>query len=360
MQKEEAPEHEKYYRLMNPDWVHYGMQWKLGMNEDPLPLETRRQAGPGGLSFCRFQHLFSWRLPLPDNDLLDDYWLGEVEVPPDTEHWTNGVLHKAPRLVLLKATRLAELDPGLYDELVMLGMRHKMLTLQNVRRKNAKLCEEWVRRSGSIRMVPWGLQTPDLVESGVRGRHDIKEVREDLRTQEVWDLLPDDELRWVPHDMQRRNRCMSAVREDARMFRWVNPALQNEKMCALAASNPRFRWLKWVRPDLQNAEMCLRSVLHDPSTMEHVRSDLLTWKLKSTGVARILNLDRSVVQQRLQQGDELCCTVLEQLLGRRKIDVHTPHGKAIVDLWRDCPDPDDEEEEDVDDEVDEEEEEDED
>lgn len=66
----------KFYKITNKEEIHNGLQYKTGLNIDPLPFSTEKPCSPGGIYFAREYIL----------EFLEPYaWIREVTIPPTAE-----------------------------------------------------------------------------------------------------------------------------------------------------------------------------------------------------------------------------------------------------------------------------------
>ena len=93
------------YRMLNPDMKHYGFQWRVGVNVDPLPWNPKGSCLSGGLYFTTREQLPRYSLhPHGDN------FIGRITVDDDEEVWQDGDKWKAHRVVLSDVVAVHDLD----------------------------------------------------------------------------------------------------------------------------------------------------------------------------------------------------------------------------------------------------------
>lgn len=68
-----------YVKFLNEEEVHYGLNYKYGLNADPLPWNPTGECEPGGLYFSDAETCLEHLNP------GEHFWVREVEVPDDAE-----------------------------------------------------------------------------------------------------------------------------------------------------------------------------------------------------------------------------------------------------------------------------------
>lgn len=101
----------QFFRVMYPDMLHRGFQWRLGENTDMLPFMPQGRCHPGGLYFTTFDKLMDFFVVRNGTVKLLDHWLAEVTVAPDEPVWCEQhVVWKAHRVTVSSLTRIGDLD----------------------------------------------------------------------------------------------------------------------------------------------------------------------------------------------------------------------------------------------------------
>lgn len=87
----------KYFKVMNQAEYHHELQYKTGLNIDPIPFNPHGKCNPGGIYFCEAKHVFRF---------LDyagtDGWIREVTIPDDAQIYHEVYKVKADRVILGK------------------------------------------------------------------------------------------------------------------------------------------------------------------------------------------------------------------------------------------------------------------
>jgi hypothetical protein len=92
----------KYYKILNEDECHNGLQYKTGLNVDILPFYPHGDCEPGGIYFAREDIL---------NFLSYGPWIREVTIPPRVRVYKNPgypVKWKAKRVILGRRRRITD------------------------------------------------------------------------------------------------------------------------------------------------------------------------------------------------------------------------------------------------------------
>jgi len=91
----------KFYKILNEEEKHYGMQYKDGLNVDVLPFNPSGSCEPGGIYFTDVEHILEFC----------DYgpWVREVTLPDGEEVYKDpdGNKYKAHRVILGKRRKWA-------------------------------------------------------------------------------------------------------------------------------------------------------------------------------------------------------------------------------------------------------------
>lgn len=99
----------QFFRIMNPDLVHHGFQWRLGENVDSQLFMPTGTCKKGGLYFTTFRRLMDFFV-ISTVKLLD-HWLAEVWVAPDEPVWSEeDKKWKAHKVTVMSLTRIGDLD----------------------------------------------------------------------------------------------------------------------------------------------------------------------------------------------------------------------------------------------------------
>jgi len=94
----------KFYKILNEDECHHGMQYKTGLNTDVLPFNPRGDCEDGGIYFARKDILAF---------LCYGPWVREVTIPDGEEVYSNpGSLKKwkAHRVILGERKRWSDIE----------------------------------------------------------------------------------------------------------------------------------------------------------------------------------------------------------------------------------------------------------
>ena len=70
----------KYYKILNEEECHNGLQYKTGLNVDPLPFNPSGDCKPGGIYFAR-EDILAF--------LNHGSWIREVIIPEDAQVYEN-------------------------------------------------------------------------------------------------------------------------------------------------------------------------------------------------------------------------------------------------------------------------------
>jgi len=94
----------KFYKILNEDECHHGMQYKTGLNTDILPFNPKGDCEKGGIYFAR-EDIFSFLGYGP--------WVREVSLPKDEEVYENPdspKKWKAHRVILGERKRWSDIE----------------------------------------------------------------------------------------------------------------------------------------------------------------------------------------------------------------------------------------------------------
>lgn len=103
-----------YYKILNEEECHHGLQYQTGLNIDPLPFHPYGDCEPGGIYFASEDILFFFGY---------GPWIREVTLTEDTKYYCNPgtpVKWKADRIVLGERRLIT---PEIIHELVDEGAR---------------------------------------------------------------------------------------------------------------------------------------------------------------------------------------------------------------------------------------------
>jgi len=103
----------KFYKILNEEEKHYGMQYKDGLNTDVLTFNPSGSCEPGGIYFTDAEHVFEFCSYGP--------WVREVTLPDGEEIYKDpgGNKYKAHRVILGKRRRWA--TKTMLDKLIKEG-----------------------------------------------------------------------------------------------------------------------------------------------------------------------------------------------------------------------------------------------
>ena len=229
--------------------VHFGFQFKDGLNTDPVPFQTANECSPGGFYFFEECEAQRWL------DVYDDIqWVRQVDVPDGVplHHESNGKW-KAAQIFLHPRRPLDEWlaeRPSVAADAVR--RNPNVLGDLPARLRTPELCLAAIaRNSSTLRFVPVDVKTYELCRAAVR--------------------VNGTALQWVPGHMLDRELCLEAVtmRDGGTALRWVPKRLMTPELChAAVKSGPA--GLAWVPDDMLTAELCLAAVRRHGRALQFV------------------------------------------------------------------------------------------
>lgn len=283
------------YRMLNPDMKHYGFQWRVGVNVDPLPWNPKGSCLSGGLYFTTYDQLqFHASYPVDEN------WIGRITVDDDEPVWQDGDKWKAHKVTLSDVVAVHDLDDLEYFRFI--SSTFSSFYNKTSRYADGDLKKEWRQL---MHYHPVTMQF---------ARHDDWDVCFDLvgltKRPEEYDLSRKADkdallraasknghiLKFLPRIDE--DIAMRAVKDCGSALRWVPAELQTHKMCmqSMHVSTSAFKYIADPTPAI-----CSWAVKQDVSTIQHM-------KVKTTYLVHQAILQDATVLQYLtadEQTDEV-------------------------------------------------------
>jgi hypothetical protein len=173
-----------WYKLLNPNLVHFGVEYQEGLNVDPVPFNPNGDCEAGGLYFCHFDFIARWR------QNLNWTYIANVTLPEDARVYVEpcGTKLKADRIELSNIRPLSEFLATVNENRLQQMVEENPWLLEHITRQTEWMCLTAVRSRGyllryvrqqtdAIRMAavnqdPWALkwadpQTPELCREAV-------------------------------------------------------------------------------------------------------------------------------------------------------------------------------------------------
>jgi hypothetical protein len=99
----------KYYKILNKDEKHLGLQYKTGLNIDPIPFNPSGDCEEGGIYFAR-EDILAFLSYGP--------WLREISLPPDARVYENPDLPKKWKADKVVLGEREEIDAEVIERLI--------------------------------------------------------------------------------------------------------------------------------------------------------------------------------------------------------------------------------------------------
>jgi len=217
----------KFYKFLNDDLIHYGFQYKLGLNIDTKKFNPNGECTKGGLYFCEESkcHMFC------------KYYggkMGIVSIPDDALVYIEHNKFKADKFIINEI-----IDFDSVDESFWINMLDKTgVMLRYVKNQTYEICETAVKQNGlAIQYVTDSLLTYDLYKLA---------IEQNSRA-----------IQYVSMDMIDHVLIESAIRQNGLMLRFITD--QTPELCEMAIKqNPLA--LQYVKDDMLTKELCTMAV----------------------------------------------------------------------------------------------------
>jgi hypothetical protein len=111
----------KYYKILDENECHNGLQYKTGLNIDPIPFNPSGECQPGGMYFTRefILYFLNWGV-----------WIREVTLPPDAQVYKDPFSvdkWKADKIILGERRRItSEVIKELVEEGAYINVFHQI------------------------------------------------------------------------------------------------------------------------------------------------------------------------------------------------------------------------------------------
>jgi len=163
---------DQFVKLINPDGINKGFQFKEGLNEDIHELNQNKECAQGGLYFCRFKYVGNWI------DIYGDALIWKVEIPEGEEVIEYEIKCKAKQIMLSEPKKAYE-----DYEICKLAVQQHGMALQYVKKQTEEICKLAVQQNGlAIQFVKE--QTEELCKLAVQQNGEslyyVKEQTEEL------------------------------------------------------------------------------------------------------------------------------------------------------------------------------------
>jgi hypothetical protein len=166
-----------WYKLLNANLKHFGVEYKEGLNVDPVPFDPTGECQPGGLYFTHFDFVAYCR------QNMNWTYIANVTLPEDARVYIEpcGRKLKADRIVLSNIRPLSEFLATVHGNTLQLMVEENPWLLEHITKQTEWMCLTAVRSRGyllqfvqqqtdEIRMAavkqdPWALKWADKPSS---------------------------------------------------------------------------------------------------------------------------------------------------------------------------------------------------
>ncbi len=252
-----------YYKFLNIQKKQYGVQYKIGEIVDPLPFNNNRECGPGGIYFCKKEHLLQWiyfgpylaTLTVPkDVEIVDlgnklkahvifihsiTLWYENEEIVKYFIQKDASLLSILPKSMVTYDLCLCAADPN--------GKEIGKLFLENVPEefKTFELCKLALQQyPHNLIHVPKHILNEELCNVAMaKSRFIYDRIPESCRTYEFYltnvkrygNFFTN-----VPIKFQTLEMCMAAVQNDGWMLKYVPEEHKTLEICLLAREQNQY------------------------------------------------------------------------------------------------------------------------
>lgn len=270
-----------FYKSMNDDYIHYGFEYKLGLNIDTKPFNPSGECLEGGLYFC-------------DKSTFHLFWqnygttVAIVKIPDDARVYVEQHKFKSDKLIITEFLDFADIADSYWLELLF--DKKQSAALQYVEDQTDDICVRAITQdAGAIRFVRD--QTEDLCmlavqKNGLAVRH-IRSPSTNVSyhaAKQNGDAL--EHIKNQTHDIcaaalmhgftlgfvidQTEELCIIAVTHFGCSLRDVK--VQTEKICELAVKE-NGKALQYVK--VQTEKICKYAVKQNGYALQYVKVQTL-------------------------------------------------------------------------------------
>jgi hypothetical protein len=223
----------RYWRLTNETEEHRGLQYKTGLNVDPLPFSPSGTCSEGGMYFFHESQLI-----YASDYVRGQKWMRPVTLTPNSKVWAEKHKYKTSEFTLGERALFY-----LPEELYMAAVQQNGRALQYVKDQAFDLCMAAVQQDGrALRFV--NNQTFDLCMAAVQ--------QDGLALRYVDDQIPE--------------LCIAAVQQDGVALEYVKDQTFDLCMAAVQQDGLALRYV-----DDQTPELCIAAVQQDGLALEYVK-----------------------------------------------------------------------------------------
>lgn len=209
------PEPPRYYKMLTPEMVHHGFQYKAGLNIDTVEWNPCGDCLPGGLYYTEFEHIgrnyqYGWTL-IADVTIPADAKTYEA---PDQRKW------KADRLELSNirslAGFLADLDPDLVTNWAM-----AQNSLVNLLEPTHPACFALVNKERCA-LESFPKHSAELCKAAVLAHpHAVLHVQREFLTEELQLLAVKGDPSMFKDMQQTEQLCWAALKVNPKVINWI-------------------------------------------------------------------------------------------------------------------------------------------
>jgi hypothetical protein len=239
-----------YFKILNENLIHYGFQYKEGLNVDTVPFDPTGTCKAGGLYFSDREHIVKF--------LHYGTKIATVTVPDDARVYTDpkGSKWKADMIILSDIVQI----------------RNSMIW------DDPMFCKIAVVQYGmTLEFVPEELMTEEICNIAVaQSGLALRFVPEELMTEEICKIAVSQygrALMYVPNApgrvMRTEEICKLAVKQDGLALQFVPEQFKTEEIYKIAVKQYGYS-LQYVPEELRTKELCKIAVEHSRCALKFV------------------------------------------------------------------------------------------
>lgn len=205
------------YKFTNYDEIHYGYQYKDGLNKDTKEFNPSGRCSKGGLYFCDISSVFKW--------MRGHYWVREVEIPDDAKVYSEHGKYKADKIIVGPRKKISDF----------------IIPIEHINNLNmySDMCNIFDRIENTednyIELVKW---LPAM-------------------------------LKYMDGDKQTENVCLEAVKNKWTTIKYIHK--QTHDLCIKSIELSKGKAIQFIRK--QTRELCLKAMSLDNSLEKYIYDD---------------------------------------------------------------------------------------
>ncbi len=243
---------EKFVKLTNADEIHYGHEYKTGLNEDYLDFNPNGYCSSGGLYFTTLYYASLY--------MGGNMYYREVTLLEDSDVYVEDRKFKTKKFILSDRKEISELWNDEY--FFMAAVQQNGRALQFAKKQTPEICMAAAQQDGrALKYVKPIFRTPEICMAAVQQNgHALQFVEPIFRTPEICMAAMQENGRALYYvKKQTPEICMAAVQQDGCALQSVEPIFDTLEI-SMAAVQQNGYTLQFVEPIFRTPEICMAAV----------------------------------------------------------------------------------------------------